>query len=221
MWRWCLAQRSSTRAELVWIQITLPPALRISSAMRLMLPTISRAAGVSFGLPRRAEIVLHVDDHQRALLRGDVRVGEERRPSAQDALLDPIRKRVLLHAAGHAPPARPGGCSVNHCAMSGMCCSKAPGIGEIEHAGARRAAILEVVRHAVRHEDERALRGIEPLVADPEGHHALDDVEHVVLGMRMRARALRVRLEPPLGDRIALGGLGAVGLKSAAIRPMG
>ena len=62
------------------------------------------------------------------------------------------------------------------------------------------AAVLEVVRDAARHDHEGTARRVEPCAVDEEGHRALDDEEDVVLGVRVRAGPLRVRLEPPLRD---------------------
>src|ERR1043165_7109052 len=69
---------------------------------------------------------------------------------------------------------------------------------------------------AARDEHERAHRGVDPLVSDEDAHGAPDDVEHIVLGVRVRAGPLGVRLEPPLGDRVRPRGLVAVCLEHRA-----
>jgi hypothetical protein len=53
-------------------------------------------------------------------------------------------------------------------------------------------------------------------IAEQEAHGALDDEEHVVLLVRMRAGPPGVRLEPPFGDRVGAARLGAVGLEQGA-----
>src|ERR671911_300857 len=85
--------------------------------------------------------------------------------------------------------------------------------GEVQDARALGAAVLEVVGHAARYQDERALGRVDPAVADLEGHGPVDDVEHVVLGMGVGPGAGGVRLQPPLRDGVPAGGLGAVRLE--------
>ncbi|RYZ65536.1 MAG: hypothetical protein EOP09_14105, partial [Proteobacteria bacterium] len=74
-------------------------------------------------------------------------------------------------------------------------------------------AVLEVMEDAARREHERAPGRIDPVIAEKEAHRALDDEEHVVLLVRVRAGPLGVWLEPPLGDRVQARRLGAVGLE--------
>src|SRR5262249_53510935 len=68
---------------------------------------------------------------------------------------------------------------------------------EVEDARANGSAILEVMRHAARHENESALRTLEPLLAHAEAHYAFDDIEELVCCVRVRPRPLGFRLEPP------------------------
>jgi hypothetical protein len=84
---------------------------------------------------------------------------------------------------------------------------------DVEHPGPPWAAVLEVVGHVPRHQDERPGARLDPFRADQHAHGAGEDVEHVVLRVRVRARALGVRVEPPLRDRIPLRGLRTVGLE--------
>src|SRR5436190_18830166 len=58
-----------------------------------------------------------------------------------------------------------------------------------------------------------ALGRIDPLVVHEKAQRALDDVEHVIFGMRVRAGPLGVGLEPPLGNGIGAGRFFAVGLE--------
>ena len=80
---------------------------------------------------------------------------------------------------------------------------------------ALRGPVLEVVRHAAGREDERPRWGVNPAIAQQDAHGPLDHVEDVVLVVGVRARPLRVRLEPPFRDRVPLLGLGAVGQEAA------
>src|SRR5262245_29083184 len=92
---------------------------------------------------------------------------------------------------------------------------EAPGYGDVEDARALRGPVLEVVRHAAGREDERPRWGVDPAIAHQDAHGPLDHVEDVVLVVGVRARPLRVRLEPPFRDRVPLLGLGAVGQEAA------
>jgi len=88
---------------------------------------------------------------------------------------------------------------------------------DIEDPGTFRAAVLEVMGHVARHHDERPGARLDPFGADQHAHRAGQDIEHVVLRMRMRAGPLGVRVEPPLRDRIQLPGLRTVGLEDRRV----
>src|SRR5262249_41755753 len=92
---------------------------------------------------------------------------------------------------------------------------EAPGYGDVEDARALRGPVLEGVRHAAGHEDERPRWGVDPAIAQQDAHGPLDHVEDVVLVVGVCARPLRVRLEPPFRDRVPLLGLSAVGQEAA------
>src|SRR5690606_18449323 len=84
---------------------------------------------------------------------------------------------------------------------------------DVQNAGAHETAVLEVVGRPAGHQHERAGLGIDPLAVDEEAHRALDHVEDVVLLVGVGAGASRLRLDPPLRDRVAADGLLAVGLE--------
>src|ERR1700720_379660 len=52
-----------------------------------------------------------------------------------------------------------------------------------------------------------------PRLTHQDTHGAFDDVKDVVLGVRMRARTLRMWLKPPFRDRVARFAFGSVGLE--------
>src|SRR5262249_44440927 len=56
----------------------------------------------------------------------------------------------------------------------------------------------------------------DPTIAQENAHRPFDDVEDIVLFMRMRAGTLGMRLQPPFGDGIAACRFIAVGLEDGA-----
>ena len=76
------------------------------------------------------------------------------------------------------------------------------------------ASILKVVGHARRHQNERSGLGLKPSVAKQKAHGPGQHVEDVIFFVSMRAWPGRLRLKPPLRDRIAILGLGAVGFEN-------
>lgn len=90
---------------------------------------------------------------------------------------------------------------------------KLAGYREVENTCPTVTPVLEVVCCLARYEDERALRRIDPLGPDKKAHGAFNDVKDIVLGMGVRARTLRMRIEPPLGDGIATCAFRAISLE--------
>lgn len=87
------------------------------------------------------------------------------------------------------------------------------GRGDVEDPGADIAAAFEVVGGAAGGEDEGAFGAVDPCAVDEEAHGAVEDVEEVVFVVRVRAGAFGPRFDPPFGDGVPVGGLGAVGLE--------
>jgi hypothetical protein len=68
---------------------------------------------------------------------------------------------------------------------------------QIKHPGSDVAPVFEIVSNSSRYEDERVRGGIDPLFIHEYAHRSFNDVEHVVVGMRVRTRPFGMRLEPP------------------------
>lgn len=85
--------------------------------------------------------------------------------------------------------------------------------GDVQDAGPNGPAVLEVVDHSGGHQDEGSAFGMDPVFPDQEAHRAVEHVEEVVFLVRVGSRALRMRLQPPFGDRATILGLRAVGLE--------
>ncbi len=125
---------------------------------------------------------------------------DQRQLCRGSALARLIRSRRRNH---WSPGASWGGCSANHCTILGMSGSNGPGMDRLSTPARHVPTVLEIVSHPSRHEYERPSRGVRPFGTHEHAHGAFDDVEDVVFWMRMRTGASGVRLEPPLGNRIA------------------
>src|SRR5205807_3520248 len=110
-------------------------------------------------------------------------------------------------------PASLGGFSANHCAMEGMCDSNEPGIERLSTPArvSPRFSKSWVTPPGTRMNEPR----VAWVHASPtrDTHGAFDDVKDVVLGVRMRARTLRMWLKPPFRDRVARFAFGFVRLE--------
>jgi hypothetical protein len=67
---------------------------------------------------------------------------------------------------------------------------------EIKHASSDVASIFKVVSNSSRYKHERARDAIDPLFIHEDAHRLFNDVEHVVVGMRVRTWPFGMRLEP-------------------------
>jgi len=72
--------------------------------------------------------------------------------------------------------------------------------GQIEPARPFIRAVFKVMGDASRDEHKGALAGVMPGGVDEEAHRPFEDIEGVVLLVRMGARTLCVGLEPPFRD---------------------
>src|SRR5262245_30547462 len=57
--------------------------------------------------------------------------------------------------------------------------------------------------HSTWGQDERAFGSVNPAVINQKAHRTLNHIENIVFSMGVRPGALRVRLQPPLGDGIS------------------
>ena len=90
---------------------------------------------------------------------------------------------------------------------------------DVERARPLGGAVLEVVCAASGRDHQRPLRGVDPRAAQEEAHRPLDHEEDVVFLVAVGAGAARVRLEPPLRDRVPPARLASVRLEHRAERP--
>src|SRR5213593_3062897 len=58
--------------------------------------------------------------------------------------------------------------------------------------------------HSTRRQDEGSPGGIDPAVANKNAHGSLNYIEDVVFRVGVRPWALRVWLQPPLGDGVSV-----------------
>ena len=63
--------------------------------------------------------------------------------------------------------------------------------GKTKNPGPDVTSILEVVSDAARYKHERASGGVYPFFSHTQAHRAVDDIEDVILRVRMCAGALR------------------------------
>ena len=93
---------------------------------------------------------------------------------------------------------------------------------DVEQADGLVGVVAVVVHHARRDPHETARAGIDVLAVEDEGRRAREHVEHVVVGVvAVLARPARARFQPPLGDRVPIISLRAVGLEHGAHRAAG
>src|SRR5215470_11562828 len=86
---------------------------------------------------------------------------------------------------------------------------------EVEDTGANISSVLEVMCHSARHESERPLRTLEPLLTHADTHDTVKDIEEIIFGVRMSSGPLSSWLKPPFRHRIPRLGFLFVRLKDS------